>query len=151
MKPMRKPVLLTAYRSGLEEKLGDQLAAAGLPFLFEPDKLAYVVPARLAKYTPDFVLIKLDGQKMYIEAKGRFGGGDHKGHCNKTSAQERQKVILVKEQHPDIDLRFIFARGATPIYKGSSTSHSKWADTHGFLWADKGIFPEEWMAEVRGA
>jgi hypothetical protein len=60
-------------------------------------------------------------------------------------------MILVKEQWPEIDLRFIFARGATPIYKGSPTSHAKWAEDHGFKFADGGIFPEEWMAEVRGA
>lgn len=146
----RQPVLLTAYRSGLEEKMGDQLKAAGVPFRFEAEKLAYVVPARNAKYTPDFLLTKLDGSTMYIETKGRFGGGNPKfrGTGNKSSAEERQKMILVKEQHPDLDIRFVFHKASNAIYKGSLTSYAKWADSHGFLWADKGKFPEAWMKEL---
>lgn len=145
----RKPVLLTSYRSGLEEKMGDQLKAAGLPFFYETEKLLYVVPARNAKYTPDFLLTKLDGTTMYLETKGRFGGGNlRNGRTSKSSAEERQKMILVKEQNPGLDIRFVFAKAALPIYKGSPTTHGHWATTHGFLWADKGIFPSEWMKEL---
>jgi hypothetical protein len=146
----KQPILLTAYRSGLEEKMGDQLEKAGVPFAFEPEKLPYLVPERTSTYTPDFVLIKKDGGKMYIEAKGRFGG-DGRGKTSRNPAQERQKLILIKEQHPSIDLRIIFQRAATPIYKGSPTTYAKWAETHGFPWADKGTVPQTWIEEVKAS
>ena len=50
-------------------------------------------PQKVHTYTPDFYLPK---QKIFIETKGLFTSAD------------RQKMRLVKEQHPDLDIRFIF-------------------------------------------
>lgn len=130
--------------------MGDQLKAAGLPFSYETEKLQYVVPGRVARYTPDFLLTKLDGTTMYLETKGRFGGGNPRsGKGSSSGAAERQKMLLVKEQHPDLDIRFVFAKASLSIYKGSPTTHAKWASTHGFLWADKGLLPEAWIKEIK--
>jgi len=132
-----------AFRSGLERRVAEQLDKADVAFLFEDDWVHYVVPERNAKYLPDF---KFEGTNIIIEAKGRFGGawrGSDKG------AEERQKLILLKEQHPELEIRIVFERASTPIYKGSKTTYAKWADTHGFKWADKGTVPADWIKELQ--
>lgn len=127
------PILERAkYKSKLEDKIAKQLTDSGIEFSYETLKISYMVPARKAKYTPDFVV-----GDIIIEAKGRF-----------RTAQDRQKLLLVKEQYPDLDLRLVFERAKTPIYPGSPTPLSKWAEDNGFLWADNGKIPEEWLQKV---
>jgi len=133
------PILARAkYRSKLEERLAKQLTESGIEFSYETLKISYEIPARKAKYTPDFIIGELNGTKppLVIEAKGRF-----------RTAQDRQKLLLVKEQYPDLDLRLVFQNAKTPIYPGSPTPCSKWAEDNGFLWADHGKIPEEWLQQ----
>lgn len=125
------------YRSGLEREAADQLTEAGLSFGYESDRIDYLRPAKPCKYTPDFVLTKTDGTKMYIETKGRF------------DTQDRQKQLLIKDQHPDLDIRLVFQNANQRIGKASRTTYAKWAEAKGFLWADKGIIPDEWLDECR--
>lgn len=134
-----------AYKSGLEKKVAAQLAAEGVEFIYEPEKLPYTVPARDATYLYDFGPKDPKASNIRLEAKGRFGGrfSDNKG------AQERQKLILVKEQHPELDIRIIFQDANKKIYKGSKTTYAKWADDHGFLWSDKGVIPAAWIKELK--
>jgi hypothetical protein len=129
------PKLQSKYRSKLEERIGEQVSDAGIEDKYETLKLHYVIPARKAKYTPDF---PLGSKPIYIEAKGRF-----------RSADERKKMLLVREQNPDVDIRFVFQKASTPIYTGSPTSHGDWAETHGFQWADKGVIPSHWLEEAK--
>ena len=146
---MSKPALTIEpnFRSKLEEKVAEQLEQEGLDYGHESQWIHYVVPERKAKYLPDF---SFDGCPIIIEAKGRFGGGNPKFKQPATdSAKERQKLILLKEQHPELDIRIVFQRASTPIYPKSPTSHGKWATDHGFKWSDKGVVPEEWMDEIR--
>jgi hypothetical protein len=140
--------LLTTFRSRLEEKVAKQFVTLGVPYSYESEKVEYVVPQRTSKYIPDFILEKTDGGKMHIEAKGRFGV-DGKGVARSSSAKQRQKLILVKEQNPHLDLRIVFQNANTAIYKGSATTYSKWAESHGFPWADKGTVPPSWIEEVK--
>lgn len=127
-------VLLKAlYRSGLEQRIAQQLKEAGIEFTYEDKRLKYTVPARTATYTPDFHI-----GDMVIEAKGYF-----------REASDRQKLVLVKQAHPDMDLRLVFQKASNPIYKGSSTTYAKWAEDHGFKWADGGRIPDEWLEEVK--
>ena len=109
----------------------------GLNHNYETKVLPFVVPSRKARYTPDFP-IGDRGKVIYLEFKGRF-----------RTASERQKMILVRDQTPGVDIRFVFQNASLPIYKGSPTSHGKWADDHEFLWCDKGIIPETWLKEAR--
>jgi hypothetical protein len=125
--------LESGYRSKFEERIAKQLDDEGIAFDYETEKFGYVVPARNATYTPDFFL----PNGIIIEGKGRF----------KTAA-ERQKLILVKEAHPELDIRLLFQNANLPIYKGSPTTYAKWAETHGFPWADKRI-PEDWIKEAK--
>lgn len=142
---MGKPALKLepAFRSGGEKVLSEQLDAEGIPFAYEKLKLKYNVPAADHTYTPDFkvgnIVIEYKGAFGY--GPGRFSGGD--------PVKERQKLILVKQQHPDLDLRIIFQRANTKIYKGSPTTYGKWATDHGFKWADKSTIPAEWIAEMK--
>jgi len=144
---MAKPALSLepAFRSGLERRVAEQLSKAGVEYLFEDDWVHYTVPERKAKYLPDF---RFEGNHIIIEAKGRFGGafrGSDKG------AEERQKLILLKEQHPELEIRIVFERASTPIYKGSKTTYAKWADDHGFLWSDKGTVPTDWIKDLQSS
>ena len=121
------------YRSGLEERIASQLKASGVAYSYETERLKYIpVPKH---YTPDFILVGKD-KKIYIETKGRF------------LAKDRTKHLLVQEQHPDIDLRFIFTNSRQKLYKGSSTTYGGWCEKHGFIYAERSV-PDSWLREIR--
>lgn len=117
------------FRSGLEERLAEELRLQGIPFEFEGVVVEYV--KRPATYTPDFLIL---ANGILVESKGYF------------LAEDRTKHLLVKEQNPDLDIRFVFARARNPISKGSRTTYAAWADKHGFKWAE-GSIPREWAQE----
>lgn len=118
------------YRSHFEETIAAQLAAHRQTFTYEECKLEYIAPAVAHTYTPDFVL----SNGIIIETKGRF------------TTYDRKKHLLVKDQHPDLDIRFVFQRANQPLYRGSPTTYGDWANKHGFKYSDK-IVPEQWLKE----
>jgi len=122
------------YRSGLEEKTADQIKKAGLMVVYEQEKISYKVPQRIAKYTPDFILRKSDGSKMYIETKGLW------------TVKDRFKARLVHEEHDPLDLRYVFSNQNARLYKGSPTSYAMYCQRLGWKYAHK-VIPEEWLAE----
>ena len=126
--------LILGYRSGLEVKISDQLKSLNVSFTYESEKLKYTQPAKNRTYKPDFVLIKQNGNKMYIETKGRL------------TASDRAKYILVRDQNPTLDIRFVFQNSNTKIAKGSSTTYGDWASKNNFIFANKEI-PKDWLAE----
>ncbi len=115
------------YRSGLEEKVAKQLEVCGIKVDYETTKIKYRVE-KDCTYTADFKL----PNGIIIETKGRFVVAD------------RMKHLLIKKQHPDLDIRFVFTNSKTKINKGSKTSYGDWCDKNGFLYADKEI-PKEWL------
>ena len=127
----KAPRLANGFRSGLEKRIADDLESRGISFRYEKEKLAYTVPAREAKYTPDFIL----DNGIIIEAKGIFECAD------------RAKHLLVREAHPQLDIRFVFQRASQPIRKGSPTTYAAWCDKHGFKFAEK-LIPSEWAREA---
>jgi hypothetical protein len=127
----KAPRLSNGFRSGLELRIAEDLKAKGIPFDYEKLKIGYTVPEREAKYTPDFVLLP---NGIIVESKGIF------------DAEDRKKHILIKAQHPHLDIRLVFSRAAAPIYKGSPTTHAKWAEHHGIKWAEK-LIPDAWLRE----
>ncbi len=134
MADVSRPVLLQAkYRSRLELKVANQLSDAKIKHGYETTKVKYVVPARNAAYTPDFTV-----GNILIESKGYF----HSTH-------ERQKLVFARESNPGLDIRLVFQRSTTPIYKNSKTTYADWATSHGFKWADDGVIPDAWIAEMR--
>lgn len=108
---------------------------AGRDFGYESEKIDYLKPAKKAKYNPDFVLRKRDGSPMYLETKGRFLTAD------------RQKHILIRDQHPELDIRFVFQNAGQKISKTSNTTYAKWCEDKGFKFSDKGVIPKEWLEE----
>jgi len=122
------------YRSGLEVKVATDLKDKGIPFGYETEKIKFTEPAKNRTYTPDFVLTKKDGTKMFIETKGRLVAAD------------RQKHKFIKEQCPDIDLRIVFTNQNSKIYKGSPTTHAKWAEKLGLQYANR-VIPIDWIKE----
>jgi hypothetical protein len=115
------------YRSGLEDRISKQLKALSVPVKYEEMKIKYAIN-EVRTYTPDFEL----PNGIIIESKGRFVVSDRKKH------------LLIKKQHPDLDIRFVFSNSKAKINKGSKTTYGMWCDKHGFLYADK-LIPEEWI------
>jgi hypothetical protein len=104
----------------------------GVPFDFEQFYIKYVVPAREAKYTPDFVL----RNGIIIETKGIW------------EVDDRKKHLLIREQYPTLDIRLVFSSSKSKIYKGSPTSYGDFCTKHGIPFADK-LIPLAWLKEKR--
>ncbi len=117
------------FRSGLEDSVAEQLNDSGVGFDYEETKLSYIKPEKSHTYTPDFYLPK---QNIFIETKGLFTSAD------------RQKMRLIKDQYPDLDIRFVFSNSRSKISKRSKTTYGMWCEKYGFLFADK-LIPEEWL------
>lgn len=118
------------FRSGLEERIAEQLDQLGVEYTYEKVKLKYIKPASSHVYTPDFVL----ANGIIVETKGRF------------LAPDRQKHILVKRHNPELDIRFVFSNSNARISKASKTTYAMWCRKNGYKFADKTI-PEEWLNE----
>jgi len=129
----RNIAVANGYRSGLEDQIAAAIAAEGLKVLFETDRIAYDVPLRHSRYTPDFKLPKRGGH-WYLETKGLFTSND------------RQKHLLIQQQHPTIDIRYLFQNSRAKIYKGSKSRYQDWADKHNFRWCHK-VLPQSWIDE----
>jgi hypothetical protein len=125
-----KKALIAGYRSGLEEIVSKELTSKGVGFTYESIAIPYVCPAKNHKYTPDFVL----SNGIIVETKGRFVTAD------------RQKHLLIKQQHPELDIRFVFSNSKGRISKLSSTTYAMWAEKNVFQYADKSI-PDKWLKE----
>ena len=124
---IRKAANIKPYKSLFEHGVAQQLVKKKVKFKYESKRITYNKPH---SYLPDFVL----PSGIFIEAKGRFTGEDRKKH------------LLIREQHPEHDIRFVFQRAHQPLRKGSPTTYAEWCDTNGFLWADKTI-PTSWLKE----
>ena len=118
------------YRSGLEDKISEQLKSLSVPVKYEEFKIIYEVN-EIRSYTPDFEL----PNGIIIESKGRFVSADRKKH------------LLIQKQHPLLDIRFVFSNSRAKINKGSKTSYADWCNKFGFLYADK-LIPKEWIDET---
>jgi len=121
--------LKLGFKSMAEVELFQHQQDVGYGILYEPMKIQYVLKKM---YTPDFQVFKEDGTFFYAEMKGYLRPAD------------RTKMCAVKEQYPDLDLRFIFINANTTITKRSKTTYGMWATKQGFMWAEKTI-PDEWL------
>lgn len=118
------------FKSGLEENISNQIEAKGIIVQYESEKIPYIVPASEHTYNPDFRL----PNGIIVETKGRFVAADRKKHQ------------LVKQQHPLLDIRFVFSNSKNKISKNSKTTYGMWCEKNGYKYADKEI-PEEWFLE----
>lgn len=119
--------------------LSKNLDDIGVKYQYEAQAFEYEKPARVSKYTPDFIIsTRPDGtprsKPLVIESKGRFLTAD------------RQKHLLFKQQHPLIDLRFVFSNPNQRLSKLSKTTYAMWCDKNGFIYS-KLTIPEQWLWE----
>lgn len=133
MKPSRKGMtqqqvlLLHGVRSGLEQKVCEDLKNRGVSYEYEQMKLKYRRPETQHTYTPDIVL----ANGIILELKGRF------------TAEDRKKMLLVSQSHPQLDIRFVFSNSKSKISKTSKTTYADWCQKNGFQYCDK-VVPDEW-------
>lgn len=118
------------FKSGLEENISQQIEGKGIKVEYETEQVSYIIPASEHTYHPDFKL----PNGIRVETKGRFVLADRKKH------------LLVKEQNPNLDIRFVFSNSKNKINKKSKTTYGDWCDKHGFKYADKEI-PDSWFSE----
>jgi hypothetical protein len=113
-------------RSGLEAKVLSPLKESA--YMYEEIKLQYIKKPSI--YTPDLLL----NNGIFIEVKGYF------------DAEDRAKHLLIKEQYPDLDIRFVFQSANKKIHKSSKTTYADWCDKYGFLYAEREV-PQAWLRE----
>ncbi len=118
---MKKP----DYRSKFEESVGLFL---GDNAEHEPETIEYIQPSKKRRYLPDFKTIA----DVYIEAKGKW------------TADDRQKHVLLKQQHPDKRIVLVFMNANVKLSKRSKTTYGDWATKNGIEWYDwKSGIPKE--------
>ena len=112
----------------------DQLKENKIKFEYETTVIPYIRPETKHTYTIDFTL----PNGILIETKGRW------------VIEDRKKHLLIKKQHPELDIRMVFMSGKTKIRKGSKTTYGMFCDKHDILWAEKTI-PESWLKEKKSS
>ena len=117
------------YRSKFEVRVAADLGKRKIDFQYEKVSFDYV--PKIRNYTPDFYLPE---SKIYIETKGIL------------TTNDRVKHLLIKEQYPDLDIRFVFVNANNKISRTSKTTYANWCDRHKFLWAES-LVPMEWLNE----
>ena len=125
----RRHAIKNGYRSGLEDDIAKDLKDRGVNFEYEKLKVQWQLLENKT-YTPDFKL----PNGIVIESKGRFVQADRKKH------------LIIQDQHPFLDIRFVFSNSRSKLYKGAKSTYGDWCNKHGFLYADKRI-PDEWLKQ----
>ena len=131
---LRANAIKHGYRSGFEHKVSDQLKENKIKFEYETTVIRYIKPETKHTYTIDFTL----PNGILVETKGRW------------VIEDRKKHLLIKKQHPELDIRMVFMSGKTKIRKGSPTTYGMYCDKHGIQWAEK-IIPESWLKEKKSS
>ena len=114
------------FRSKLEERVATLLEQLGISYEYETEKLSYTIEHN---YTPDFVLPNY----VYLETKGYWDAAD------------RRKVLAVKRDNPEVDLRMVFQSPYNTISKKSKTTYAKWCERHGIPWTAYHEIPLDWL------
>lgn len=116
----------TAFRSGMEQRLVPALLAFGAEY--EPVFLRYA-SRRSRHYKPDVVL----KNGIAIEIKGWFRPAD------------RAKLLDVKAEYPQLDLRMVLASPRQKLSPKSKTTQAEWCEQHGIPWSEKEV-PAAWLS-----
>ena len=130
MSKARSNAIKHGYRSGFEHTVAGQLKESKTKFEYETTVINYIKPQTNHKYTVDFTL----PNGILIETKGRW------------VLEDRKKHLLIKEQHPRLDIRIVFQNPNGKIRKGSKTTYADFCNKHGILWSNKEI-PLSWLSE----
>jgi hypothetical protein len=131
----RATALKYGYKSGLEHVVAEAIKSTPYDLKYETEIINYVVPERKAKYTPDFVFTKRNGQLMFVETKGRWTTAD------------RTKMKHVLASNPGIDIRMVFQNPNQRLSKTSKTTYAEYALKLGIRHVAKKDIPSEWLEE----
>lgn len=131
----RAAALKYGYKSGLEHTVAEAIKSTPYDLKYETEIVNYVVPERKAKYTPDFVFTKRNGQLMFVETKGRWTTAD------------RTKMKHVLASNPGIDIRMVFQNPNQRLSKTSKTTYAEYALKLGIRYVAKKDIPAEWLEE----
>jgi uncharacterized protein (DUF488 family) len=85
---------------------------------------------RYRTYTPDFLL----DNGIICETKGQF------------DSEDRHKHTCIRQQHPELDIRFVFSNAKAKLYKGSKSTYTDWCEKNNFKYAHR-VVPESWLKE----
>ena len=117
------------FRSNFELGVVAAVSKHNVKVEYETKRIQYVIPPKI--YTPDFYFPDYD---LYVECKGFFRMADRKKH------------LLIKEQCPELDIRFVFVRADNKLSSKSKTTYGGWCEKNGFIYSEKFI-PKEWFNE----
>ena len=123
---MSKKKKTSNFRSKLEERVADLLEGLGITYEYESTRVPYTIQHH---YYPDFLLPNY----TYLEVKGYWDAAD------------RRKILAVKKDNPDIDLRMIFQAPYNTITKKSKTTYAKYCEKLGIPWSSFHNIPLEWL------
>lgn len=124
----KRPKKEKAPRNVFEQRLWDTSQFGEIEY--ESDKIPYRVESN-HNYIPDFTITRTNGEKVYVEAKGYLRPAD------------MTKMKLVKAQHPELDIRFVFYKDQK-IPRARNLKYTDWATKNGFPYSI-GIIPVEWF------
>ena len=108
--------MIKKRRSRLEERFEQIIQNFDIDYDYEITKIPYVVPESNHTYTVDWTFLN----NLLVETKGYL-----------STHQERHKYVLLKQQHPELDLRFVFDN-PNKLCGGTKMTHGKWAEKYGF-------------------
>ena len=114
------------FKSKLEENVAELLTNLGISYEYESTKVPYTIQHH---YIPDFVLPNY----TYLETKGYWAPAD------------RRKVLAVKRENPEINLRMIFQAPYNKISKKSKTTYAQWCERHDIPWSSFHDIPLDWL------
>ena len=114
------------FRSKLAERIADLLEGLGVSYEYESTKIPYTIEHH---YSPDFVLPNY----TYLEAKGYW------------SPEDRRKILAVKKDNPDVEIKMIFQAPYNTISKKSKTTYAQWCERHNIPWSHFHDIPLEWL------
>lgn len=103
-------------RSKLELKFEEILKGLEVEYGYEITKIPYTIPESKHTYTVDWSL----STGLLLETKGYL-----------SDYSERKKYELIKQQHPEIDIRFVFDN-PNKLCGGTKQTHGAWATKNGF-------------------
>jgi len=135
-------------KSKLEKTFAAWMKNLKIAFLYEPVKIPYTLRKN---YTPDWVISKKGkrkvdevltvadlSDKIIIETKGVLDAG------------QREKFKAIKEQHPDLDIRFVCSRDNYITKKKNKKReggmrYSDWCEKYGFGYHIGAEPPRKWF------
>jgi predicted nuclease of restriction endonuclease-like RecB superfamily len=134
----------TGTRSKYESSIQTNLEKRKVSFGYETEQLEYDDTvrggfccecgsrkvAKKHKYTPDFVITRKDGTKLYVEAKGYFKSTD------------RSKMRAVLKSNPDLDIRMMFMSNGKI---DEDTRYSDWCEKYGMQYVIGKEVPNQWL------